>query len=327
MNDSRELKALSLLSGLDESYIDEAQRADRISLVRRVRRLPMVLAAVISAVVISAVGVTAAVQGYISHRKNVEHEYTDSAFVDDLEKRQGQPIVAQNKHLRLTVDSIISDKMYIHATATLEGLDDRGKEYISKYLYLTDEDRERLMDEWRSYLPHMVADIGGSDKTVRFNQGADLQYGQRGKHTEGSFTFGVDKQELMGAETVHIRCLDWESISDNQGLNDLKTGIYEGIDFDLPLQTNFATLTLCAKTSVMTHYLYISEVGMYTDSRNWRGHDKAIIHYSDGRDEVVDTENIPAYGEKLYDLEKIERVEYDGYEFRPEVLEKPEGQG
>ena len=318
MNDSRELKALSLLSGLDESFIDEAESADSIRLDRNIRKLPIMLVAVITALLVSAVGVAAAVQGYISHRKNVEHEYKNKAFVDELEKRQGQPITAENKHLRLTVDSIISDKMYIQATATLEGLDEQGKEYISKHLCLAKEDFERLKDSMHSYLPHMVTDIDGADQAVRFNQGADLMYGQRGGHTEGSFTFGVAKAKLMGAQTVHVRCLDWSSIGIGQGLDDLKNGIFEGIEFDLPVQTNFDTLTLAADT----RYFYVSEVGFYNDLGGWHGNEKVVIHYSDGSEETIDLDRSRTYGEKLFELEKIQSVEYMGTVYTAKKIEK-----
>ena len=320
MNDSRELKALSLLSGIDESFVDEARNAEKIALIQRTKRFPLMLAAVITVLVVSAVSVTAAVQGYISHKKNVEHEYTNPAFVDELEKRQGQPIVAQNKHLRLTVDSIISDKMYIQATATLEGLDEQGKEYISKHLCLTKEDFERLKGSAHSYLPHMVTDIAGADQTVRFNNWADLQYGQRGKHTEGSFTFGVAKAKLMGAQTVHVRCLDWSSIGIGQGLDDLKNGIFEGIEFDLPVMTNFDTLTLAADT----RYFYVSEVGFYNDLGRWHDNDKVVIHYSDGSEETIDLDHSNSFGEKLFELEKIQSVEYMGTTYIAKKIEKAE---
>ena len=318
MTDNKELELLALMSELDESYINEAQNCDRIKLTRRVREFPVMLAAVITVLVVSAVSVTAAVQGYISHRKNVEHEYTNPAFVGELEKRQGQPIVAQNKHLRLTVDSIISDKMYIQATATLEGLDEQGKAYISKHLYLTKTDFERLKDSAHSYLPHMVTDIDGADQTVRFNNWADLQYGQRGGHTEGSFTFGVAKAKLMGAQTVHVRCLDWSSIDMSQGLDELKDGIFDGIEFDLPVQTNFDTLTLAADT----RYFYVSEVGFYNDLGRWHGNEKVVIHYSDGSEETIDLDRSRTYGEKLFELEKIQSVEYMGTTYIAKKIEK-----
>lgn len=320
MNDSRELKALSLLSGIDENMIDEAQNTEKITLIRKAKKIPLMLAAVITVLVVSAVSVTAAVQGYISHRKNVEHEYTNPAFVDELEKRQGQPIVAQNKHLRLTVDSIISDKKYIQATATLEGLDEQGKEYISKHLCLTKEDFERLKGSVHSYLPHMVTDIDGADQAVRFNQAADLMYGQRGGHTEGSFTFGVAKAKLMGAQTVHVRCLDWDSIGIGQGLDDLKNGIFDGIEFDLPVQTNFDTLTLAADT----RYFYVSEVGFYNDLGRWHDNDKVVMHYSDGSGETIDLDHSDTFGEKLFELEKIQSVEYMGTTYIAKKIEKAE---
>ena len=120
MTDNKELELLALMSELDESYINEAQNCDRIKLTRRVRKFPVMLAAVISIIVLSTITAAAVIQGYISHKRNVEHDYQyveDSSFVSELEKRQGQPIVAQNKHLRLTVDSVMSDKVYIECHA------------------------------------------------------------------------------------------------------------------------------------------------------------------------------------------------------------------
>ena len=130
MNDSRELKALSLLSGLDTAFIDEAESADSVKLTRRVRKLPVALAAVIIALAVSAIGVSAAIAGYISHKENVVHDYSyveDPTFVSQLETRQSQPIVVSNAHLRLTVDSIISDRINIECHATLRVLTSRAR--------------------------------------------------------------------------------------------------------------------------------------------------------------------------------------------------------
>lgn len=328
MNDSREMKVLSLLSGLDESFIDEAQSTEKITIVRAVKKFPIVLAAVITALVVSAVGVTAAVQGYISHRKNVEHEYKNKAFVDELEKRQGQPIVAQNKHLRLTVDSIISDKIYIQATATLEGLDEQGKEYIGKYLCLNTDDFERMQGEWRSYLPFMKT-VGADGKDVYFDQGADLMYGKRGEKAEGSFVFGTKKQKLLGAKTAHIRCFDLDSIDNEQGLDDLKAGVFDGLEFDLPLQTNFDTLTLVNEEIKPTDYLYISQVGyslsgIHRRNAMWHGKETLVIRYTDGSEEAIYPDAVRSCGERLFELEKIKSVEYDGIVFKPQQLEKAE---
>ena len=321
MTDNKELELLTLMSELDESYINEAQNCDRIKLTRRVRKFPVMLAAVISIIVLSTITAAAVIQGYISHKRNVEHDYQyveDSSFVSELEKRQGQPIVAQNKHLRLTVDSVMSDKVYIECHATLEGLDEQGRQYISKHLCLTKTDFERLKDSAHSYLPHMVTDIDGADQTVRFDQGADLSYGQRGEHTEGSFTFGVARARLMGAQTVHVRCLDWSSIDMSQGLDELKDGIFDGIEFDLPVQTNFDTLTLAADT----RYFYVSEVGFYNDLGGWHGNEKVVIHYSDGSEETIDLDRSRTYGEKLFELEKIQSVEYMGTVYTAKKIEK-----
>jgi hypothetical protein len=166
----------------------------------------------------------------------------------------------------------------------------------------------------------MVTDIDGADQTVIFNNWADLQYGQRGGHTEGSFTFGVAKAKLMGAQTVHVRCFDLSSIGIGQGLDDLKNGIFEGIEFDLPVQTNFDTLTLAADT----RYFYVSEVGFYNDLGGWHGNEKVVIHYSDGSEETIDLDRSRTYGEKLFELEKIQSVEYMGTTYIAKKIEKAE---
>ena len=93
MTDNKELRFISLLSGLDKSYIDEAAKIGNIRLTRRIRKYPAVAAAVAAVFIVSAVTAVAAVQGYISHKKNVEHDYQfveDSSFVSRLEQRQGQ---------------------------------------------------------------------------------------------------------------------------------------------------------------------------------------------------------------------------------------------
>ena len=318
MNDSRKLKALSLLSGLDTAFIDEAESADSVKLTRRVRKFPVALAAVITALVVSAIGVSAAIAGYISHKGNVAHDYSyveDPTFVSQLETRQNQPIVVSNAHLRLTVDSIISDRINIECHATLEGLDEQGKAYIGRYLRLDKNDAERAQSEWLSYLPFMKA-AGADGKDVYFDQSADLMYGKRGEKAEGSFIFSARKDDFGSAEQVKVLCLDWESADKNSGLDDLRKGIYDGIEFELPLRTNFDTLVL----NNDSHHFYISELRMYSDSNSW-GSTLVTINYKNGTSEEIDITKMNSEI-RQYDLENIKSVEYNGQTFTPQEIDR-----
>ena len=318
MNDSRELKALSLLSGLDTAFIDEAESADSVKLTRLARKFPIALAAVITALAVSAIGVSAAIAGYISHKENVAHDYSyveDPTFVSQLETRQSQPIVVSNAHLRLTIDSIISDRINIECHATLEGLDEQGKAYISRYLRLDKNDAERAQSEWLSYLPFIKA-AGADGKDVYFDQSADLMYGKRGEKAEGSFIFSARKDDFASAEQVKVLCLDWESADKNSGLDDLRKGIYDGIEFELPLRTNFDTLVL----NNDSHHFYISELRMYSDSNSWSS-PLVRINYKNGNSEEIDITKMNSEIRK-YDLENIKSVEHNVQTFTPQEIDR-----
>lgn len=324
MTDNNELRFISLLSGLDESYIDEAAKIGNIRLTRRIRKYPAVAAAVAAVFIVSAVTAVAAVQGYISHRKNVEHDYQfveDSSFVSELEKRQGQPIVAQNKHLRLTIDSVMSDKAYIECHATVEGLDEQGREYISKNLVLTQDDFEQNKGKLNSFVPFMKAQ-GADGKAVYFDQCADLQYGQKGENAEGTFIFGTRKEAFGSAEKITVQCFDLESIDGqkNKGLDDLKQGIFDGLSFELSLKPNYDTLILKAGEGNSAQYFYISEVRMYNEKGGWSNSDDIVINYKDGSSEKIDREKIIDI--RHFDIENIKSVEYKNREYLPERTEK-----
>ena len=220
-----------------------------------------------------------------------------------------------NAHLRLTVDSIISDKINIECHATLEGLDEQGKAYISRYLRLDKNDAERAQSEWRSYLPFMKA-AGADGKDVYFDQSADLMYGKRGEKAEGSFIFSARKDDFGSAEQVKVLCLDWESADKNSGLDDLRKGIYDGIEFELPLRTNYDTLTL----SNSAHHFYISELRMYSDSNSW-GSPLVTINYKNGTSEELDITKMNSEIRK-YDLENIKSVEHNGQTFTPQEIDR-----
>ena len=131
-----ELDFLELLSQIDEKYICEIQEGEQKRKVR-IPRFSFALAAAITIMAVLSIGASAAIRYYISHKDNVNHEYhNNQALISELDKRATEPIVCENKHIRMTVDSVISDEIYIRCTATLEGIDNSGKSFISDNLIL-----------------------------------------------------------------------------------------------------------------------------------------------------------------------------------------------
>ena len=141
-------------------------------------------------------------------------------------------------------------------------------------------------------------------------------YGKRGEKAEGSFIFSARKDDFGSAEQVKVLCLDWESADKNSGLDDLRKGIYDGIEFELPLRTNYDTLVLSSDA----HHFYISELRMYSDSNSW-GSPLVTINYKNGSSEEIDITKMTSEIRK-YDLENIKSVEHNGQTFTPQEIDR-----
>ena len=214
----------------------------------------------------------------------------------------------------------MSDKAYIECHATVEGLDEQGREYISKNLVLTQDDFEQNKGKLNSFVPFMKAQ-GADGKAVYFNQVADLQYGQKGENAEGTFIFGTRKEAFGASEKITVQCFDPESIDGqkNKGLDDLKQGIFDGLSFELSLKPNYDTLILKAGEDTSAQYFYISEVRMYNEKGGWSNSDDIVINYKDGSSEKIDREKMIDI--RHFDIENIKSVKYQGSEYLPERIE------
>ena len=126
------MEMISLFSEIDGRYITEAQN-ERITVrCKRIFKTPVLAAAIVVILALSSVGAVAFVKGFLGHKENVEHQYFyNEALIPELEKRAIEPLVFENEHLRITIDAIISDAIYVEASATIEGLDTQGKEFVA----------------------------------------------------------------------------------------------------------------------------------------------------------------------------------------------------
>ena len=329
MNNENALERLSLFGGLDESIIDEAREQPAVRQRKRFgKKTVFILVAAAVILSASAVGASAVIKGYISHKENAAHELTNSGLVSELEDRAGEPIVCENSHMRLTVDMIMSDEDYIHCTATLEGLDAEGKKLISDKLTLFEEIQGMTSDETMKYLvskdgsysfiPYMeVHALSGEIIKVGHGSGADLMYGKKGDDAEAAFSFGFERSTLNGEKAVRIECRQPETFFTESPA----AGIFEGMSFELPTETNLDTLILRSEDGAKE--MHLSEVSVYpVDYTYHRTTDPIItVYYNDGT-VLENVRDLSVTEQSLYDLAKVERVELDGVKYYPKEMIK-----
>ena len=197
--DDNNMRLLEAMSGLDPELVTEAAdrpEAHRPRLMRRISPMAAV-AAVIAAMAVSA-GSAYAVSVYNESRRT-EHRavvdeykqereasgrdrqldsnefithYADDSATDVYNKTDFSPIVTENEHIRLTVETRLADQHFVQGIMTLEGLDEEGREFIRSRLTLTDEE---FMDKWEQMQqPDYVHDHLGWRRDVRNRGRQDL---------------------------------------------------------------------------------------------------------------------------------------------------------
>ena len=324
MNYERELAALELLSGIDEKYILEAEDSLQRK-PKRIKKYPLLIAAVIIILTLGTVGAVAAVRGMISHKENALHEYNgNTALIAELEKRAGEPMICENTHLRMTVDTIISDEIYIRCTATLEGLDDKGKQFISENLILPEEVEKMTDDEIANYfenvdsdfdqfIPYMLAFSQSGERLTGFNSTSDNMFGKKSEEAEATFTFGINKSNLGNDDKVRIECNQLKTYFKEQS-----AGIFEGMSFELPTASNFDTLILQNESG---DEIYLSEVCLYENKKAEESEEFNLsVFYINGESK---TDIMTAFTEdSLYSLTEVDHIAFNGNKYYPARLIK-----
>lgn len=325
MND-KNLKALELMSGIDEQFLTE-EKSIRVSHTRP-KRLIAIAAAAAALTAVFTIGAVAAVRSnIISNKENVAHEYDDSDVMSVIEKTEQQPAYYQNEHIRLTVDTVLADKYYVKCTATLQALDDAGRDYLEKLLILPEEVELMTEDEFLSYdsgqqIPFMEAFDKSGSLLSYMNGTADLMYGRQGENAEMTFTFSVNKNRLAGNEDIIVRAFDLSTItSKNMGLDDIQPGIFEGIgDIEINATTNLKDVTLTADDGSS---VYFSELDIRTDTTadgvedTFANNAESVLTFKDGSTQTFKVVDV-TFGAQHFDVDNIASFSYNGNTYTPE---------
>lgn len=323
------MEMISLFSEIDGRYITEAQN-ERITVRRkRIFKTPVLAAAIVVILALSSVGAVAFVKGYLGHKENVEHQYFyNEALIPELEKRAIEPLVFENEHLRITIDAIISDAIYVEASATIEGLDVQGKEFVENGITLqneveglTDSEVFEVFDGKKSFIPFMTAP-GRDGKIVTANSSADGMYGKKGDQSEAAFTIMFPRDRFPDCETLELTCI--EPCLD--GMDNWQPGIFEGIILKIPMKRNFDTLVLASDSG---KEVYLSEVCFYQSIPDiWGGDDFDLtVYYKNGSEQNIskDRKGI-AVGEYIFRIDDVKHIKFCGRQYYPKEVIRAEGE-
>lgn len=325
MSRERELAVLDAFGGIDGSFISEAETHALPKRRIKLSKFAAIIAA--AALITSALGIGAAavINHFIPHKENALHEYNgNTELLAELENRTGEPIVCKNSHLRMTVDTVISDEIYIRCTATLEGLDDKGKQFISDNLILPEEVEkmtdseladyfENVDSDFDQFIPYMIAYSQSGERLTGFNSTSDNMFGKKGDDAEATFTFGINKSNLGNDDKVRIECNQLKTYFQEQN-----AGIFEGMSFELPVSSNFDTLVLQSENG---DEIYLSEVCLYENRKAEESEGfNFSVYYTNGENK---TNILTGFTEdSLYRLGEVEYVEFDESPYYPKYIIK-----
>lgn len=171
MNGNDILKALN---GADERYLAEYEHFERVRSIK-VSRKVKIGAAIAAAAAVAVLTVPAGAYVYELTHKDEVKLYLEGDSAEYIEQNGlAMNYVSENEHIRLTIDTLLSDGHIGMAIMTVEGLDEQGLEAVGgggiPEIYLADVDTEEYI-QWGDYRSHIVC--GGS---ISYDTRTDTQY-------------------------------------------------------------------------------------------------------------------------------------------------------
>lgn len=247
------------VNNADIKYIEQAESYARVKTHRPAKafRLSVGIAAAAALMTVTA---GATILTRFANKDSVE-KYLAEESVNILEE-QGLALnyTAENEHIRLTVDAMLSDGNLGKMIMTLEGLDDKGLERIKNFdplpeLYLTD-------GVTGEYIPN--PDMDGA---ANITGGGHVNFDAR-TDTKITCVATLDTWRIEAGKLYTLRFgLRDPALSEEQqhkrGEYDVLTNnLMEGITFDTDFTPNVESKVLKNEEGVT---VYLSEIGLFTE--------------------------------------------------------------
>ena len=238
---------LRAMNGIDDRFIISAGR-ERAVRRGRIIKLPMKIAAGIAAAIVLAVPAGAAYSKFI-HESSVREYFTEESAEYLDENGYALNLVDENEHVRVTIDTLLSDGHNGNMIMTVDALDEEGQELVNRngrrmpVPVASGEDGEEIML------------MGGG---AIHEQSSETSYGIQ---TDMQFDFsGID---ITREYTVRFVSYETEYDADKDTYETpWVSGVFEGIEFTLCFAPNVDTAEF---TDTDGDSITVSQIGYYSD--------------------------------------------------------------
>lgn len=247
---------LRSMNGLDEKYIASARReiaAKHKGFGRRSVSAAVAIAAAVALMTVSA----GAVYTQFSHKAAVQEYFTEESIKYIENKGLALNYTDENEHIKLTLDTMLSDGHIGSMILTIDGLDEAGLECVQKRawleIYLTDAQTGEYVTIHDNGSPEI---IGGGKvdfdacTATQYTMRRELQLDQIDTDRDYILTFGMntlDSSEYKAERDEH------QVLTDN---------VMEGISFETSFRPNVAVKELENENG---EKLWLSQIGYYSN--------------------------------------------------------------
>ncbi|MCH5349852.1 MAG: hypothetical protein J1E40_11060 [Oscillospiraceae bacterium] len=250
---------LRAMNGLDERFIVSAKRGMTVKRRGLGKRWASIAAGIAAAAVLA---VPAAAYAYtqLVHHAAVQ-EYFSEKSVEYLEEHGlALNYTDENEHIRLTVDTLLSDGHIGGMILTIEGLDEKGLECVQMNtfpeIYLTDAQTSEYVKIHENGSPQI---LGGGNvyfdacTETQFTLWTELQLDKIDTDKDYILKFGMNTARNSSEyETVHN---EYGILTDN---------VMEGISFKTSLRPNVAVKELESENG---EKIWLSQIGYYSNEQ------------------------------------------------------------
>lgn len=226
--------------------------------------------------------------------------YVQAYLALDHDKYTMEPVVSENKHLRITIESMLCDNISVNMIATIEALDGVGKEQLKNEIF-------------------EVPWVYTYDKNGNKYDGGSAYYagGEDSPSTENikCVTFQCANVPLHGSEQEVFLKFHDSSCAEALESGDCIDDVYDGIEIHLNTTPNLDTITL---VSASGKSVYISPACFYDNAdfakvSSWlddNGESVMFISYNAAGE--PDEHSVMKFGWYYNNLSNIAKIDYNG---------------
>lgn len=245
---------LRAINGLDEKYIVSAGRSMTVKRGRLGKRAVRIAVGIAAAIAL-AIPAGAFYKQFI-HKAAVQEYFTE----ETVEYLEANGLVldhtAENEHIRLTVDTLLSDGHIGSMVLTVEGLDEKGLQCVEKQsypeIYLRDAQTGEYVIVHDNGSPEIIGDGKVDFDTcteTQFTIWRELQLDNIDADKEYILTFG------MNARDPNAERDEYHVLTDN---------VMEGISFETNFRPNVEVKELENEDG---EKLWLSQIGFYSNEQ------------------------------------------------------------